>query len=326
MKKIFIKMFYLNIALLLFIFISTLNNANAQTVSGGISIQSGGVGISIGTGGAGARPTGSVYSPTTSTGCSSTDSSGTATFGSIGCLISNLTNNVVKMLAGLFGACALTVFMYGLVIFIKDAGIPAEVEKGKKFMLWGLVALFVMVSVWGIVRLFQSLTGINPTQTQVVIPTVCTNPNGCNSGSSATSNSNAKVQLENGKVINTNSNGLDSAAAAERCRSLGHSWDPLVSNCYDSDTGCASYNLNTGTCGGSGSVPAVNVKASPAYTDQYGNSCSDPSGARKAANGDILSCANGIAGEPCSPNTCASGNTCDTSSDPRGTYGKCVAN
>jgi len=54
---------------------------------------------------------GSAYSPKTSTGCNSTDANGVATFGSIGCLINNLTNNVVKMLAVLFGACALTVFL-----------------------------------------------------------------------------------------------------------------------------------------------------------------------------------------------------------------------
>ena len=54
---------------------------------------------------------GSAYSPSTSTGCNATDANGIATFGSIGCLINNLTNNVVRMLAVLFGACALTVFL-----------------------------------------------------------------------------------------------------------------------------------------------------------------------------------------------------------------------
>ena len=44
----------------------------------------------------------------------------------------------------------LLVFMWGLVRFI-FAGAEAK-EEGKTLMIWGLVALFVMVSVWGIIR------------------------------------------------------------------------------------------------------------------------------------------------------------------------------
>ena len=119
------------------------------------------------------------YRPASTGGCGSTDAEGVPTFGEIGCLISNLTDNVVKMLAGLFGASALTLFLYGLVMFIKDADDAKKTQEGKFFMAWGLLALFVMVSVWGIVRMFQSFVGINPNQTQASLPSVCTNPNGC---------------------------------------------------------------------------------------------------------------------------------------------------
>jgi hypothetical protein len=41
-------------------------------------------------------------------------------------------------------------------------------------MIWGLVSLFVMVSVWGIVRLAQDALGVNPnagaTSPQVLYP------------------------------------------------------------------------------------------------------------------------------------------------------------
>ena len=123
---------------------------------------------------------GSGYSPASATGCNTVDENGVATFGGIGCLISNLTNNVVAMLAILFGACALATFLWGMVIFIKDADTPAEQIKGKDRMMWGLAALFVMVSVWGIVRMFQGFLGVDRRETQVVLPSVCTDPNGCN--------------------------------------------------------------------------------------------------------------------------------------------------
>lgn len=47
---------------------------------------------------------------------------------------------------------ALLGFFWGLVEFIFAAGDAEKKDKGKTHMIWGLVALFVMVSVWGLVR------------------------------------------------------------------------------------------------------------------------------------------------------------------------------
>jgi hypothetical protein len=146
-KKLSLKFLKLSIFIFVFsfIFLNNINFVNAQTGGSiGISGQDGAIGIGISPNGnisgqvaapvsiGGSKATisfgfgnsgnsgaaagapakaGSAYSPNTSTGCNSTDASGVATFGSIGCLINNLTNNVVRMLAVLFGACALTVFI-----------------------------------------------------------------------------------------------------------------------------------------------------------------------------------------------------------------------
>jgi len=54
-------------------------------------------------------------------------------------------------------AIALLVFLFGLVKFVfRVGGDEAAVTDGKKLMTWGLVALFVMTSVWGIVKFMQS--------------------------------------------------------------------------------------------------------------------------------------------------------------------------
>jgi hypothetical protein len=45
---------------------------------------------------------------------------------------------------------ALLAFFYGLAKLIW--GGPEAVSEGKSLMIWGIVALFVMVSVWGLVR------------------------------------------------------------------------------------------------------------------------------------------------------------------------------
>src|SRR3989338_11387836 len=47
---------------------------------------------------------------------------------------------------------ALLVFFWGLVKFIFAQGSEEAKADAKKIMLWGLIALFVMVAVWGLVE------------------------------------------------------------------------------------------------------------------------------------------------------------------------------
>lgn len=65
--------------------------------------------------------------------------------------------DIVELLIVLVAALALLVFMFGLMKFIfKVGGDEKAIEQGKNLMKWGLIALFVMMSVWGIIRFFQS--------------------------------------------------------------------------------------------------------------------------------------------------------------------------
>lgn len=64
--------------------------------------------------------------------------------------------DIVELLIILVGALALLAFLWGLMRFIfRVGGDEKAVEQGKNLMKWGLIALFVMMSVWGIVRFFQ---------------------------------------------------------------------------------------------------------------------------------------------------------------------------
>ncbi len=51
-------------------------------------------------------------------------------------------------------AIALLVFFWGLVKYINKAS-EGEVKEGRDLMIWGTIALFVMVSIWGLVRFIQ---------------------------------------------------------------------------------------------------------------------------------------------------------------------------
>ena len=66
---------------------------------------------------------------------------------------------------------ALLAFFWGLVKFIFAQGNEETKADAKKIMLWGLIALFVMVAVWGLVRFIGDALGIDQGDT-IEVPTV----------------------------------------------------------------------------------------------------------------------------------------------------------
>lgn len=59
----------------------------------------------------------------------------------------------------LFYALAFIMFLIGIVRYFFFGGEEAR-EKGKQFIVWGLVGFFVIFSVWGIVRLLLATFNI----------------------------------------------------------------------------------------------------------------------------------------------------------------------
>jgi hypothetical protein len=61
----------------------------------------------------------------------------------------------------LFFAIALAAFIWGAVkFFIINGGEEEKRNQGKQFMLWGIIALAVMLSVWGLVGILKTTFGI----------------------------------------------------------------------------------------------------------------------------------------------------------------------
>lgn len=57
-------------------------------------------------------------------------------------------------------AIAIVMFMWGAVkFFIINSDEEAKREQGKQFMIWGIIALAVMISVWGLVAILTSTFG-----------------------------------------------------------------------------------------------------------------------------------------------------------------------
>mgnify|MGYP001577687411 CR=1 FL=1 len=69
-------------------------------------------------------------------------------------LVSNLIGCFITPIAYLLVSLAVVFFVYGVFKFIVSEG--EEKQGGKELMFWGIVGLFVMVSLWGLVNVLQS--------------------------------------------------------------------------------------------------------------------------------------------------------------------------
>ncbi|MBI2086728.1 MAG: hypothetical protein HYT69_00955 [Candidatus Zambryskibacteria bacterium] len=64
--------------------------------------------------------------------------------------------DLVRYATIVIAGIALLVFFWGLVKFIfKVGGDEKAVADGRRLMIWGLIALFVMVSIWGLIYFIQ---------------------------------------------------------------------------------------------------------------------------------------------------------------------------
>ena len=78
-------------------------------------------------------------------------------------LISTFLNGVI----GLFITLAIVVFFWGLIKYLWSMD-KETAHESLKIMFWGIITIFVMVSIWGIIRLLQNTLGV--TSTDPIIP------------------------------------------------------------------------------------------------------------------------------------------------------------
>jgi FtsH-binding integral membrane protein len=65
---------------------------------------------------------------------------------------------ISKLIPLVIGAAVL-VFLWGILKFV-IASSEEDKAKGRQFMIWGVIGLFVMVSVWGLVNFFRNTLGL----------------------------------------------------------------------------------------------------------------------------------------------------------------------
>jgi hypothetical protein len=75
-----------------------------------------------------------------------------------GTFLAFLDDAVIPLIIGF----AVIFFLWGVAKFVKAAGDPKARGEGQQLMLWGIVGLAVMLSVWGLVAIITSTFGFDP--------------------------------------------------------------------------------------------------------------------------------------------------------------------
>lgn len=75
-------------------------------------------------------------------------------------LIGNIAEFIINPVIALLFAVALAVFFWGVFEFIRDAASDTGREKGKQHLLWGVIGMFIMAAVKGIIAILENTFGI----------------------------------------------------------------------------------------------------------------------------------------------------------------------
>ena len=68
--------------------------------------------------------------------------------------LANMVVSIVNALTALLVLAAVVFYLFNISMFTGKAG--EERAKMKNIIVWGILAIFVMVSIWGILRIMQS--------------------------------------------------------------------------------------------------------------------------------------------------------------------------
>lgn len=84
---------------------------------------------------------------------------------SLGGIVNSFSCLLIKSVVPFLIALSVVGFIWGIFQFFLNPDNEEKKKNGKSFMVWGLIALFVIVSMWGIVGLLS-----NTFQIKTVIP------------------------------------------------------------------------------------------------------------------------------------------------------------
>lgn len=78
---------------------------------------------------------------------------------------------IIDLLIPMAFALAIIYFFYGVAKYISKAGDPKEAAAGKSIMIYGVIAIAVMASLYGIIAYLQTSLGVDSGGT-IVVPVI----------------------------------------------------------------------------------------------------------------------------------------------------------
>lgn len=91
-------------------------------------------------------------------------------------LLANGYRVILQPIIFLLFAVAFVIFFWGIVTSIRDSEDEKGREKGKQSILWGILGMVIMISVFGIIRIITGTIGAdNPEQPNVNVTPNVTN-------------------------------------------------------------------------------------------------------------------------------------------------------
>lgn len=75
-------------------------------------------------------------------------------------LLDTIVAVILNPIAMLLFAWGFFQFLWGLFLFMKDLNVSSQKEEAQSHMVWGVVGMFIMVAVWGIINLVANSFGL----------------------------------------------------------------------------------------------------------------------------------------------------------------------
>ncbi|HEY0979921.1 MAG TPA: hypothetical protein VGE18_00730 [Candidatus Paceibacterota bacterium] len=86
---------------------------------------------------------------------------GTAHADTLDNLLFKINKNILNPLIEIAFVIALVVFLFGLMEFLRGANSEEKRRDGKQHMLWGVIGLLIMLTVFGVISLLMTTFGID---------------------------------------------------------------------------------------------------------------------------------------------------------------------
>ncbi len=75
-------------------------------------------------------------------------------------LVAKINQVIINPIIGIIFALAVILFFYGIAKFLFYSENDDKRQEGRSHMIWGVIGMFIMVSVFGIIRLILDTLGI----------------------------------------------------------------------------------------------------------------------------------------------------------------------